>query len=62
RIHTLHCKREGDVVTAVVDGRAFTLTKPTGSIANAESVVVGSKVAGDDVFQGVLDAVSVNIG
>jgi hypothetical protein len=62
RVHTLQCKREGDIVTAVVDGRSFTLTKPTGSIANAESVVVGSKVAGDDVFQGVLDAVSVNIG
>jgi hypothetical protein len=61
-VHTLQCKREGNTVSAVVDGRAFTLTKPTGNIANTEPVIVGSKVAGDDVLQGVLDAVSVNIG
>jgi hypothetical protein len=62
RVHTLQCKRVGDIVTALVDGRAFSLTKATGSIANAEPVIVGSKVAGDDVLQGVLDAVSLNIG
>jgi hypothetical protein len=62
RVHTLQCKRVGDTVTAVVDGKAYTVTMASGSIANAEPVIVGSKVAGDDVLQGVLDAVSINVG
>jgi hypothetical protein len=62
RVHTLQCKRVGNTVTAVVDGKAFNLTKATGSIANAEGAIIGSKVAGDDVMQGVIDAVSVDIG
>jgi hypothetical protein len=62
KVHTLQCKRVGDTVTAVVDGKAYNLTKASGSIVNADPVILGSKVAGDDVLQGVLDAVSVNIG
>ena len=62
KVHTLQCTRVGDTVTAVVDGKAYNLTKASGSIANADPVILGSKVAGDDVLQGVLDAVSVNIG
>ncbi|MDF2967066.1 MAG: hypothetical protein K0Q93_844 [Nocardioidaceae bacterium] len=62
RVHTLQCKRVGSTVTAVVDGKASSATKASGSIANAEPVILGSKVAGDDVLQGVLDAVSISIG
>jgi hypothetical protein len=62
RSHTLQCQRSGTQVVAVVDGRAFAVTQATGSIANAESLVIGSKVAGDDVMLGVIDAVSVNVG
>jgi hypothetical protein len=62
RPHSLQCQRTGSQVVAVVDGRQFAVSHATGSIANAESVVIGSKVAGDDVMLGVIDAVSVDIG
>jgi hypothetical protein len=62
RPHTLQCQRIGTQVVAVVDGRQFAVSHATGSIANAESLVIGSKVAGDDVMLGVIDAVSVDIG
>lgn len=62
RPHTLQCQRIGTQVVAVVDGRASGVTRATGSIANAESLVIGSKVAGDDVMLGVIDAVSVTVG
>jgi hypothetical protein len=38
------------------------VTKASGSIANAEQVIIGSKVAGDDVMQGIVDAVTISIG
>jgi hypothetical protein len=62
RPHTLQCKRIGTTVTAVVDGTPFNLTKATGNIDNTSTVIVGSKVAGDDVLEGDIDAVSVDIG
>jgi hypothetical protein len=62
RAHTLQCQRIGSQVIAVVDGRASSVTTATGSIANAEPLVIGSKVAGDDVMLGVIDAVSVSVG
>ena len=62
RAHTLQCKRIGNTVTAVVDGTSYNLTKPTGNIDNTSTVFLGSKVAGDDVVEGDLDAVSIDIG
>ena len=59
--HRLQCKKTGTSISAIVDGRAYSLTKTVGSIANAEPVVIGSKVAGDDVMQGIIDQVTVNI-
>jgi hypothetical protein len=60
--HTLRCIKTATSVTAVVDGRSFTNAKAAGSIDNNQPVVLGSKVAGDDVLQGVLDQVSISIG
>lgn len=60
--HTLGCVKTADKVQAVVDGRAFTSLGNAGSIANAAPLTLGSKVAGDDVLQGVLDHVTINIG
>lgn len=60
--HRLECKKTGTSISAVVDGQAFPLTKTVGKIVNAEPVVIGSKVAGDDVMQGIIDQVTVNIG
>lgn len=62
RAHTLQCRKTATSVTAVVDGRSFTTLKAAGSMANDQAVVLGSKIAGDDVLQGVLDQVTVNIG
>jgi hypothetical protein len=62
RAHTLRCIKTSTSVTAVVDGRSFTNAKAAGSIANEQPIVLGSKVAGDDVLQGVLDQVSISIG
>jgi len=62
RVHRVQCIKTATQVKAVVDGRTFTTTKSAGSISNNQPVVLGSKVAGDDVLQGTLDQVSVNIG
>lgn len=62
RAHTLKCIKKAGSVQAVVDGRSYTTTATAGAIANDQPVVLGSKVAGDDVLQGVLDEVSINIG
>lgn len=62
RSHTLKCIKTATSVQAVVDGRIFTNTKAAGSIANTQDVLLGSKVAGDDVFQGVIDQVTIDIG
>jgi Concanavalin A-like lectin/glucanases superfamily len=60
--HTLKCVKTATKVTAIVDGKSFSTTKAAGSIANDQPVIVGAKSASDDVLQGVLDAVTVNIG
>lgn len=62
RIHTLQCVRTGDTIQAVVDGKVYSKTRATGSIANNQSVILGAKLAGDDVLKGSLDEVSINIG
>lgn len=60
--HTLTCIKTATSVTAVVDGRSYSVTKAAGSIANDQPVILGSKVAGDDVLQGILDQVTVDVG
>jgi hypothetical protein len=61
-IHTVQCVRSGNTVTAVVDGKPYTTNKPTGSIANNQPVILGAKLAGDDVLRGSLDEVIIEIG
>lgn len=62
RSHTLKCIKTATAVQAVVDGKIFTNKKAAGSIANNQPVVVGAKTSTDDVLQGVLDQVVVDIG
>jgi hypothetical protein len=62
RIHTLQCVRTATAVRAVVDGRVFTKTGAAGTIANNQPVIVGAKASGDDVLQGTLDEVIIDIG
>lgn len=62
RTHTVKCVRNATGVHAVVDGRVFTKARITGHISNDQSVIVGAKMSGDDVLQGTLDDVIVDIG
>jgi hypothetical protein len=62
RTHKLECRKTPTSVEAVVDGRIFSTSKTTGSIDNNTSVIVGAKSATDDVLQGTMDEVSVDIG
>jgi hypothetical protein len=71
RWHKLECLKTGDKVVARVDGgRSFTKTGLAGSIDNASNVWVGAKTVtlttrgverGDDVFDGSMDFVSIEI-
>jgi concanavalin A-like lectin/glucanase superfamily protein len=63
RWHTLECVKTSNSVVAQVDGRSFTTTGSAGSIANASGVMVGAKKATpfDDVFDGSMDFVSIEI-
>ena len=60
--HTVRCVKTPTSVQAVVDGLAYTTSQTTGSIDNNVSVIIGAKSASDDVLQGTLDEVSVDIG
>jgi hypothetical protein len=62
RQHTISCRRTATSVQAIVDGRTFSTSKATGSIDNSAPVIVGAKDASDDVLQGTLDEVIVDIG
>ena len=68
--HTLRCEKKSDSVVATVDGKPFTTTGSADSIDNAENVMVGAKTVtvtrrglekGDDVFDGSMDYVSIEI-
>ncbi len=61
--HTLQCVKTSTSVVAKVDGRSYTKTGSAGSIANASGVMVGAKQANpfDDVFDGSMDFVSIDI-
>jgi hypothetical protein len=61
--HTLRCVKTATSVVARVDGRSFTKAGSAGSIANESIVMVGAKNAKpfDDVFDGSMDSVSIDI-
>jgi hypothetical protein len=61
--HTLGCIKRRDSVVAKVDGRSYTKTGSAGSISNPTNVLVGAKTAVplDDVFDGKMDFVSIDI-
>jgi hypothetical protein len=70
RWHTLQCLKTSTSVVATVDGRSFTTTGSADSIDNASDVWVGAKTVtltrrgverGDDVFDGLMDFVSIEI-
>ena len=60
--HRLQCIKTATTITAVVDGRRFTKTAAVGTIANEGNAIVGSKIPGDDVVNGTVDEISVEIG
>src|SRR5215207_8839552 len=61
--HTLECIKTSTSVVASVDGSGSTKAGSAGSISNASEVLVGAKTAVplDDVFNGAMDYVSINI-
>src|ERR671919_2245029 len=63
--HTLECIKTSTSVVARVDGKGgSTKAGSAGSISNASNVMVGAKTADplDDVFDGSMDFVSIEIG
>jgi hypothetical protein len=50
------------VIAQVDDGKRFTKSAAAGSIANDGTVMLGTKVPGDDEYNGRMDEVSVEIG
>jgi hypothetical protein len=61
--HTLECVKTSDSVEARVDGRSYTKAGSAGSISSSTDVMVGAKKADpfDDVFDGSMDFVSIDI-
>ena len=61
--HTLECVKTSDSVVAKVDGRTYTKAGSAGSISNSTNAMVGAKRANpfDDVFDGSMDFVSIEI-
>jgi hypothetical protein len=64
RWHTLECIKTSDSVVARVDGgKAYTKAGSAGSISSSSNAMVGAKTAVplDDVFDGKMDFVSIDI-
>src|SRR5215218_1838390 len=61
--HTLECIKTSTSVVASMDGSGSTKAGSAGSISNASEVMVGAKTAVplDDVFDGSMDYVSIDI-
>lgn len=61
--HTLECAKTGNSVVARVDGQSYTKTGAAGSISNSQGILIGAKSASpfDDVFEGSMDFVSIDI-
>ena len=61
--HTLTCKRTSSGVSLVVDGTTRSSAKPTGTISNSTSVMLGAKnTSGHDQYNGYLDEVFISRG
>ena len=60
--HTIKCIKTSTSVQAVVDGRVYTKTQPTGWINNSLPTIVGAKAGTDDLLHGTLDEVIIDIG
>ena len=60
--HTIKCIKTPTSVQAVVDGRVYTKTQPTGWINNSLPTIVGAKAGTDDFLHGTLDEVVIDIG
>jgi hypothetical protein len=60
--HRLQCLKTPTQVIAVVDGRQFKKTATAGTIDNSAGAMVGAKTTTDDVFNGDLDEITVQIG
>jgi hypothetical protein len=60
--HRLQCVKTPTQVIAVVDGRQFKKTATPGTINNSDGAMVGAKTTTDDVFNGDLDEITVEIG
>lgn len=61
--HQLRCIKTATSVVAQVDGgKQYTKSAAAGTIANSAITMVGTKVPGDDEYNGLLDEVSVEIG
>jgi concanavalin A-like lectin/glucanase superfamily protein len=63
RWHTLECVKTSDSVVARVDGKSYTKAGSAGSISSASEVLVGAKKVNpfDDMFDGSMDSVSIDI-
>jgi hypothetical protein len=61
--HALECIKTRNSVVARVDGQPYTATGTAGSISNAKEVLVGAKKTNpfDDMFEGEMDFVSIQI-
>ena len=57
--HTIKCLKTATSVTVKVDGYSTSANKSAGSISNTAPLRVGARVPGDDVYNGVMDEVSV---
>ena len=61
--HAVSCTRSGTVVTLTVDGKTYSKTGATGSIANTSLLRVGNKNnSGGDQYTGLMDEVSIAAG
>ena len=63
RWHTLACVKTRNSVVARVDGKSYSSAGSAGSISNAKEVLVGAKKTNpfDDVFEGEMDFLSIEI-
>src|SRR5680860_260640 len=57
--HTIRCLRTATTITAKVDGYSTSSNESAGSISNTAPLRIGAKIPGDDVYNGVMDEVSV---
>ncbi len=57
--HTIRCLKTANTVTVKVDGYSASSNESAGSISNTAPLRIGAKTPGDDVYNGVMDEVSV---